>query len=181
METLEEFMEEAKRRLAGARKAEAAREMEREIENLRLWWKVLEEIKAQLPDTLRRFVVVDAEEWEQPPCYARLQRIRLEVPRCTPINLVLYPGSGCLIEGYRPRWARDVQETDDGVPWLRTEAGDMTGDLYIAVATANENYPAWKRLEGEVAWRQKANRMMRETRESRDTYDAAWLESKRQV
>jgi len=157
-----EFIEEARRRLAEKRAAEAQAEMERQMEIRKQWGQRLDWVRGQLPDTLRGFVVVDPEEMEQPPSYRRLSRIRLEVPRCTPINLVLYPGGGCLIEGYRPRWAIDVQEMDDGELWLRSEAGDMTGDLYIAIATANENYPAWKNLEEEVEWRREAIRVMQE-------------------
>lgn len=149
---VKEFIDEAHRWLQEKRESDVKAEMDRQIEIRKAWRKTLDKVRRQLPAVLGPFLTVHPDALDEAP-YAgerKHRNIQLQVPRCTPIDLSF----GCYswtIELFWPREATGIWEEDDQI-----EVNSMTGapydNVYLAVAIANENYPAWKRLEEEVAW-----------------------------
>lgn len=157
-----EFIEEARRRLAEKRDEEQQAALARQMQARQAWGVVLNTVRDQLPDILRGFVTVPADEMDEAP-YAgerKYRNIQLQVPGCTPIDLVFECYSWA-IELFWPREETGIWEEDDRVE-LASRAVTPCEDVYTAVATANENYPAWKNLEEEVEWRREAIRVMQE-------------------
>lgn len=147
------FFAEAKRRRA-AMEQERAREQAAFIaENRAAWDRVLDEIRAQLPEILRDFVVVNCPEvLDDRPSRANHHRyIQLQVPLCAPISFE-FEVRLWTIQSYWPRKAICLEESDDGDPNLRSTATEGYHDIYIAVAEAHDHYPVWKKLEEELDW-----------------------------
>lgn len=157
-----EFIEEAVRRLAEKRDEEVQAALARQMQVRQAWGIVLDSVRDQLPDILRGFVTVPADEMDGAP-YAgqkKFRNIQLQVPGCTPIDL-MFESYSWAIDLFWPRQAMGIWEEDDRVE-LESGLHERCEDVYTAVATANENYPAWKKLEEEVAWRREAIRVMQE-------------------
>jgi len=148
-----EFLNEAKRRHT-ERQQELLREQAARIaENRAAWGKVLDEIRGQLPDVLRGFVVVtDPDVMDDR--LSRLnhhQYIQLRVPLCAPISFE-FEVRCWTIRSFWPRVAVGLEEGEDGEPYLRSTAFEGWEDIYIAVATAHDHYPTWREMEEEVDW-----------------------------
>lgn len=147
------FFAEAKRR-------RTRREHERLLDQARLiaenraaWQRVLDEIRAQLPEVLRPYVMVtDPDILDEHPNRTTHHRyVQLYIVCCAPISLEFNPRCW-QIESYWPRQAIGLEETDDGDPYLRSIANEGHHDIYLAVAEAHEHYPVWKNLEEEFDW-----------------------------
>lgn len=150
-----EFLNEAKRRHTERQQELLREEAARIAENRAAWGKVLDEIREQLPDVLRGFVVVtDPDVMDEPPSrLAHHRYVELHVPLCAPIALDFEIRSWT-VAGYLPREALSIEADDDGQSYLRSRVCDeqCTRDIYIAVATAHEHYPVWRKMEEAVDW-----------------------------
>ena len=151
--TVEAFLAEAKRRRTALEQEQLREQATRIAENRAAWGRVLDEVRGQLPDILRGFVVVtDPDVMDEPPsrlnhhCY-----IQLRVPLCAPISFEFEMGCWT-IRSFWPRVAVGLEEDEGGEPYLRSNAFEGWEDIYIAVATAHEHYPTWRKLEEEVDW-----------------------------
>lgn len=161
-----EFLNEAKRRHT-ERQQELLREQAARIaENRARWGAVLDEIRGQLPDVLRGFVVVtDPDVMDESPSRLNHHRyVELHVPLCAPISFD-FVIRNWTIAGYSPREALGIEADDDDQPYLRSRVCDeqYTRDIYIAVATAHDHYPTWRKLEEEVDWWLEGKRQCRTT------------------
>lgn len=169
MEALEGFLAEAERRFAEKRQEEEQAALARQMQARQAWGIVLNEVRDQLPDVLREFVTVPADEMDTAP-YAgerNNRHIQLQVPGCTPIDL-RFEAYSWWIDEFWPREATGIWQEDDQVE-VESAAFTPCEDLYLAVGTAKENYPAWKKLEDEVEWRREANRAMQEMIDSQES------------
>lgn len=152
---VEAFLAESKRRRTALEQERLREQATRIAENRAAWGKVLDEIRAQLPDILRGFVVVTCPEVmdESPSRLNHHRYVELHVPLCAPITFDFVIRSWT-IGGYSPREGLGIEADDDDQPYLRSRVCDeqCTRDIYIAVATAHENYPRWAELQAELDW-----------------------------
>jgi hypothetical protein len=153
MAPLTRFFAEAQRRRAAMEQQRAREQAALIAENRAAWDRVLDEIRAQLPEILRDYVVVNGPEVldERPSRSHHHRYIQLQVPLCAPISFGFKVGLWQIAD-FWPRHAIGLEESDDGEPYLRSTADEGYHDIYIAVAEAHDHYPVWQKLEDELDW-----------------------------